>query len=342
MSRLFYHVMQDNAGNLLFDVSGTMRIAGSGTLATIYGDEALTVILPNPMTNHPSFGSFKCFLGAGDYDFYMAKAGYSFETLTGVQGHGTLAQQDANNVAITGGTAVVSTLNVNMTSTRGSLTAQGGIFVPNYTPSGNDPYALFGDISAGANRFNMFLQGTASNFLNGSLLLKRASEVAGVPASLLVSHNKSTTHGIVVIPNDTDTGGGMALQFVNLAGGTVGTIATTATTTAYNTSSDVRLKRNVTTLVGELAVIRALRPVRFRWLSNDAPGYGFLASEVQEVLPDAGIITGEANDVEEDGRIRPQMIDYSKLVPWLVGAVQTLAGQVETLSERVTELEAGA
>ena len=53
MSRLFYHVMQDNAGNLLFDVSGTMRIAGTGTLATIYGDEALTVILPNPMTNHP-------------------------------------------------------------------------------------------------------------------------------------------------------------------------------------------------------------------------------------------------------------------------------------------------
>ena len=107
MSRLFYHVMQDNAGNLLFDVSGTMRIAGTGTLATIYGDEALTVILPNPMTNHPSFGSFKCFPGAGDYDFYMAKSGYTFETLTGVQGHGTMAQQDASAVAITGGSATL-------------------------------------------------------------------------------------------------------------------------------------------------------------------------------------------------------------------------------------------
>ena len=31
MSRLFYHVMQDNVGNLLFDVSGTMRLAGTGT-----------------------------------------------------------------------------------------------------------------------------------------------------------------------------------------------------------------------------------------------------------------------------------------------------------------------
>ena len=69
MSRLFYHVMQDNLGNLLFDVTGTMRLAGTGTLATIYGDEALTVPIPNPMTNHPSYGSFRCFLASGSYDF---------------------------------------------------------------------------------------------------------------------------------------------------------------------------------------------------------------------------------------------------------------------------------
>ena len=38
----------------------------------------------------------------------MAKAGYTFETMTGVQGHGTMAQQDAHAVAITGGTASLS------------------------------------------------------------------------------------------------------------------------------------------------------------------------------------------------------------------------------------------
>ena len=112
MSQLFYHVMQDNLGNLLFGVSGTMRLAGTGTLATIYGDEFLTIPIPNPMTNHPSFGSFKCFLGAGDYDFYMAKAGYTFETLTGVQGGGGMANQEANNVAITGGHIQVTSLQV--------------------------------------------------------------------------------------------------------------------------------------------------------------------------------------------------------------------------------------
>ena len=103
MARLFYHVMQDNAGNLMFDVTGTVRLAGTGTLATIYGDEALTVPIANPLNNHSSYGSFKFYLAPGLYDFYMAKAGYIFETLTGLQGGGTMASQDANNVAITGG-----------------------------------------------------------------------------------------------------------------------------------------------------------------------------------------------------------------------------------------------
>ena len=110
MSRLFYHTMQDNAGNLLFGVSGTMRIAGTGTIATIYGDEAMTVVLPNPMTNHPSFASFKCFLGVGDFDFYMAKSGYTFETLTGIQGYGSMAQQESNSVNITGGSVTAATI----------------------------------------------------------------------------------------------------------------------------------------------------------------------------------------------------------------------------------------
>jgi hypothetical protein len=66
---------------------------------------------------------------------------------------------------------------------------------------------------------------------------------------------------------------------------------------------------------------------------------GFLASEVQEHVQ--GVVTGEPDAVDEAGHILPQQIDHSKLVPWLVGALQALAGQVETLTERVTELETG-
>ena len=290
MSRLFYHVMQDNAGNLLFDVSGTMRLAGTGTAATIYGDEALTIPIANPMTNHPSFGSFKCFLGAGDYDFYMAKAGYTFETLTGVQGHGTMAQQDASAVAITGGTITNVTIATGYAST-----------------------------------------------------LRIQNLGIGLPATIYpvdIYWPKATVHGIHMRPSDGDAGSSANLVFANAGDAPVGGIFTTASATSYTTSSDARLKTAVQSLVGELAVIRALRPVRFRWLSDDSAGVGFLAGEVAEVVQ--GVVTGEPDAMEEDGvTIRPQQIDHSKLVPWLVGALQTLAAQVETLTERVTELEAG-
>ena len=308
MSRLFYHVMQDNLGNLLFDVTGTMRIAGSGTLATIYGDEALTVILPNPMTNHPSFGSFKCFLGAGDYDFYMAKSGYTFETLTGVQGHGTMAQQDAHAVVITGGRADLSALQL-------------------LNASGNDLVSLRSHmtIAGGANRYNLFIDGNAPNYLAGNLGIGAAAEEN---VRLRVTFDKSTHYGVKIRQTGTDTGS-FSIQFNNVADSLVGSITTTGSATAYNTSSDGRLKHAIAPLAGALDVLAALRPVAFRWKADDAPGVGFVAQEAQAVVP--GAVTGAPDAVDQAGQIIPQQMDHSKLVPWLVSAVQALAARVVAL-----------
>jgi hypothetical protein len=298
MSRLFYHVMQDYNGNLLTGVTGTMRIAGTGTLVTVYGDEALTIPIPNPMTNHPSFGSFKCYLPSGSYDFQMAKAGYTFETLTGVQGLGTMATQDASGVVITGGSA--------------TFTGAVGVGI---TP-------------------------TVSLDVNGDAYLHNTVGVKTPPiggASVALRHTRSgSQHGVHIIP-DADSGAGAALAFFNAASSPVGSIATTGAATAFNTSSDARLKTDVDDLTGELAVIQALRPVSFRWRADDTPGVGFLAQDVADVVP--GVITGERDAVHEDGTINPQMIDHSKLVVWLVGACKTLAAQNEALQARLALLE---
>lgn len=283
MSRLFYHVMQDNLGNLLFDVSGTMRIAGTGTAAIIYGDEALTIIIPNPMTNHLSFGSFKCYLGPGTYDFYMAKSGYTFETLTGVQGGGSMANQDANAVAITGGTATLTS----------GVCTQGLALGPGQT--------------VGANRLQVF-------------------------------YNRTGGHGIVIQPTE-DTGSGAAVFFVErTAAVVVGTITTTNTTTAYNTTSDARLKAHVEPLTGALDVVRMLKPVSYVWKADGSPGLGLLADEVAEVVD--GVTTGEKDAVDDEGNIQPQMIDYSKLVPYLIGAVKELTHQVEILQAQLAAVGA--
>ena len=84
-------------------------------------------------------------------------------------------------------------------------------------------------------------------------------------------------HAIKIAPSGSDAGGTYDLAFLNVAGTVIGSITSDASATAFNTFSDGRLKHAVQTLVGELAVIRALRPVRFRWLADDSEGVGFIA-----------------------------------------------------------------
>ena len=125
----------------------------------------------------------------------------------------------------------------------------------------------------------------------------------------------------------------------------IGSIVRSAETgVVYNTVSDYRLKKNISSYSGGLDVINALLPRRFNFIteSDDAKKTtGFVAHEVQEVAE--GVITGEKDAVyEEDGRPKMQQIDYSKLVPYLVSAVKELSAANQALTARVAALEAAA
>jgi hypothetical protein len=110
----------------------------------------------------------------------------------------------------------------------------------------------------------------------------------------------------------------------------VGTIAVTTTATAFNTSSDYRLKQNVEPLVGGLQKLSALAPKTFEFKSEpDVKVDGFIAHEVQAIVPQA--VTGE-----KDGE-KMQGLDMSKLVPVLVAAVQELSAKVEALEQPTKE-----
>lgn len=137
---------------------------------------------------------------------------------------------------------------------------------------------------------------------------------------------------------------GPVVQFRH-QGSVVGSISVTDSATTYNTSSDYRLKTNVREITDGLERVNALRPVAFDWI-NGGPGEGFIAHEVQEVVPLA--VTGEKDavapaPVEDDdppeGSIIPQMIDQTKLIPILTSAVKELSAMVEALTTRVAELE---
>ena len=81
------------------------------------------------------------------------------------------------------------------------------------------------------------------------------------------------------------------------AGASVGTIQTTNTATTYNTSSDYRLKENITPMTGALAKVALLKPVTYKWKVDGSDGQGFIAHELDEVV--SGCVTGEKDAVEE-------------------------------------------
>ena len=119
----------------------------------------------------------------------------------------------------------------------------------------------------------------------------------------------------------------------------------------FNTSSDYRLKENVTALSDGITRVKQLTPRKFNWIVDESntPVDGFLAHEVSATVPEAinGIKDAVATQEDVDsGRSQKvgdpiyQMIDHSKLVPLLTGALQEAITKIETLETKVAALEA--
>ena len=105
----------------------------------------------------------------------------------------------------------------------------------------------------------------------------------------------------------------------------------------FISNSDYRLKDNVQPLESGVSVIEQLRPVKYEWKLDGAYGEGFIAHELQEVIPEA--VSGVKDAELEDGTIVPQGIDLSRVVPHLVSAVQELKAELDAAKQRITELE---
>ena len=118
----------------------------------------------------------------------------------------------------------------------------------------------------------------------------------------------------------------------------VGTITMTTSATAYNTSSDYRLKENIVPLTGASARLNQLQVHRFNFIAEPSKTVdGFLAHEAQAVVPEC--VTGIKDEVDDKGNPVYQGIDQSKLVPLLTAALQEALAEIESLKARVTALE---
>ena len=143
-----------------------------------------------------------------------------------------------------------------------------------------------------------------------------------------------------------------AFSFRNSSSSDVGNIAVGTSSTAYNTSSDYRLKENVDYTWDATTRLKQLKPARFNFISDETDNLvdGFIAHEVSSIVPEAITGTKDAmtaqvlyaegdelpdgksvGDVKEPSVIKPQCIDQSKLVPLLVKTIQELEARITAL-----------
>lgn len=136
-----------------------------------------------------------------------------------------------------------------------------------------------------------------------------------------------------VVQNKTAVGSTRAWAW-QVNGTTTGAIDWTSSGTTYSTTSDRRLKENIEPIADGTAKLMAMKPVTHTWLADPEADavHGFIAQEMQEIVPEA--VSGEPDGEEM------MSMDYGRITPVLVAALQEATNEIKALKQRVSELEA--
>ena len=180
-----------------------------------------------------------------------------------------------------------------------------------------------------------------SSFYNGASGLGFGYSAGGYGAVVRTATNT---------PLYISTTGSGNTRFIEFYNGTTvrGGINWNGSTLSAVTGSDYRLKENIAPIQNALTRINTLNPVSYDMIDTGVSGEGFLAHEAQTVIPYAVIGTKdevyEADNVPEEkedqiGQPKYQMMDYAKLTPLLVKAVQEQQTIIDDLKSRIETLE---
>ena len=157
----------------------------------------------------------------------------------------------------------------------------------------------------------------------GKILMNHTSSISD--ETLQVRTNQSIGYGILV--DETHSGGGTFMRF-RVNGSIVGQIYGNGSATTYATSSDATLK-DVTGKARGLEVINELNPVSFTWKKTGVSDEGFIAQEVDKIIP--SVVHKDAEDMYS--------MDYGKVTPYLVKAIQEQQEQIEALQSEINTLK---
>ena len=150
--------------------------------------------------------------------------------------------------------------------------------------------------------------------------------------------NNANRYGMVIqCGADNAAGTNYALVFDDGDGTRQGEITFSGGTTTYGTSSDYRLKENIQPIENALDRLAQLKPVKWNWKRNGLESEGFVAHELQEVVPIA--VAGEKDAVNENGDPVYQSVGAANVVPLLTKALQEAMTRIEQLEAKFAALE---
>jgi len=163
----------------------------------------------------------------------------------------------------------------------------------------------------------------------GAVCINTTAPIAAGRFNIVDDCNSTTP--IEIKDTAASNSGAYMIRFVNNSNVVCGSIAhQSSTTTQYNTSSDYRLKNDLKDYNG-LDLVSKVKTYDFEWIEDNSRMYGVLAHELYEVLPYA--VNGEKDGEQMQG------VDYSKLVPILVKAIQEQQATITSLQDRLDKLE---
>jgi hypothetical protein len=164
-------------------------------------------------------------------------------------------------------------------------------------------------------------------------------------AVLQIRSDLEKYEGIVHRPiNDANT----IFAFLNSSGTQRGLIdGTNASTVAYTTSSDKRLKDNIQEMPSMYNIVKNLKPSKFNWKYDNQEDYGFIAQEVYKLIPNLRGKMSEDycdvnspnfdidNPIRKDGTEHYYGLDYGRFTPYITKALQETMEKLETLTNKI-------
>jgi len=174
---------------------------------------------------------------------------------------------------------------------------------------------------------------------SGNLLVGTTNTTIGSIGVQIIKSGQvqMTRDGATALYIKRGSNSGPVAEFIAENGSSVGNIAVSTSGTSYNTSSDYRLKNTIAPMTGALAKVAALKPVTYKWNADGSDGQGFIAHELQSVVPEC--VVGEKDAVDSEGKPQYQGIDTSFLVATLTAAIQELKAELDATKAEVAALK---